>query len=94
MNDRPISELRYVTASDQDRRIKVAVAVRNRPPSEQALKRLRGLGLTVDRIVGNKILGSVLSSERNGLVADADILAVEEGAQLSLSHSLSPNPDT
>ena len=77
--------LKELVSTPPTSRVKVAVALRMNDPDADCLNRLRSMGLSIDRIIGGKLLGSLLIADKTAIVADPDVLEVEEGAKLSLS---------
>lgn len=77
--------LKDVVSRDPTERVKVAVALRSARPGRESLERLRALGLSIDRVAGNKILGSVSVADKPAVAADPEVVEIEEGARLSLS---------
>jgi hypothetical protein len=51
--------------------------------AEQALSRLGGLGLTVERAIGSKVVGSVRSEHLDALKADPDVEEVQTSVRLA-----------
>ncbi len=84
MSDSKDINLRSIAIGRADDRLRVAVALGVARPDEACLTRLRSLGLSIDRIVGNKVLGSVKASDKSALLADPDVVEVEVGTKLSL----------
>ena len=85
MTDQTSGSLRRFATPEAGSRVKVAISVRTRRPSSECLERLASHGLTVNRTIGNKILGSISRSDRDALAADADVQEIEMGTQLSFS---------
>lgn len=66
--------------TERQGQVKILAALRTPDPDEACLNRLRGLGLTIDRVVKNKIIGSIDAEKLAALRADADV----EEAELSV----------
>ena len=64
------------------RRLKVFVEIDAAEPDEACLERLRGLGLEVEQLIANKILGSLEASCLEGVKGDPDVRAVEVSRRL------------
>ena len=77
-------DLRAIATGSPSDRMKVALALRTAAPDESCLKRLSALGVSVDRVVGNKVLGSVKRADIPRVAADPEVIEVEEGRKLSL----------
>ena len=60
-----------------ERRIKVFLETHAAAPDEAALEHLRGLGFEIEKVVGNKVLGSVESAAVDQLEADPLVRTVE-----------------
>ena len=84
MSDPNAINLRAVASGGPSDRMKVALALRAAEPDQPCLERLRSLGLSVDRVVGNKVLGSAKRADMAAIAADPDVMEVEEGSKLSL----------
>lgn len=55
----------------------VMVALSRPKPEEACLERLRGLGLRVEGVIGNKLVGEIAEEALPGLEGDPDVLEVE-----------------
>jgi hypothetical protein len=74
-------------ATDDEGSVRVIVELRrpsSQPAGEEALAPLRDLGLTVERVVGNKIIGSVAAKNLGALANDPSVRVVEPSRKLSL----------
>ena len=73
---------RAVGSAGQPGAVKVLVALRVSEPDASLLDRLRGLGLTIDRVIKSTVLGSVPASQMEALRGDAQVAEVEPSARL------------
>lgn len=64
-------------------RVKVFVELQEGAPDAQCLDHLHELGLTVDRVIKNKIVGSIEARFLAALEADPAVKATEVSAQLA-----------
>jgi hypothetical protein len=66
-------------------RVRVLVELAGPSPGAEVLERLKKLGLAVDRIVGNKVTGSIAPNQLPNLERDASVRTVERSSKLKLS---------
>jgi hypothetical protein len=64
--------------------VRVIVELQRRSADEEALDHLRGLGLVVQRVVGNKVIGAIPESRLRGLEKDESVRAVERSEKLRI----------
>ncbi len=64
--------------------LRVIVELDMRSPEEKDLEHLGDLGLDVERVVGNKVVGSIPAAKLQGLEADDSVRMVERSERLSL----------
>jgi hypothetical protein len=81
MTPRPGDFLRRSRTDDAP--VKVLVRLRSGPPDEACLTRLRGLGLTVDRVIDGTVVGEAAPGARRRLAADPEVAEVEVSRRLS-----------
>lgn len=60
----------------------VLVGLNTRRAEADCLERLEGYGLTVDRVIGNKILGTIAGDALESLRSDPEVAEVEISSQL------------
>jgi hypothetical protein len=64
--------------------LRVIVELDMRSPEEKDLEHLGDLGLDVERVVGNKVVGSIPAAKLQGLEADESVRMVERSEKLGL----------
>ncbi len=64
--------------------LRVIVELEVRSPEKKDLEHLGELGLDVERVVGNKVVGSIPAAKLEGLESDAAVRMVERSERLSL----------
>ena len=62
--------------------VKVIAALSVSEPDEACLRRLQSLGLSIDRTVENKIIGTIAAEKLSELRTDSDVQEVEVSVQL------------
>ncbi|MGH9318758.1 MAG: hypothetical protein ACRD3V_02575 [Vicinamibacteria bacterium] len=65
-------------------KLKVIVELEMRSPEEKDLERLGELGLKVDRVIGNKVIGSITAKQLPALEGDESVRIVECSQKLRL----------
>jgi len=58
-------------------RVKVLVALNDRSPSDATLDRLRGLGLRIDRVIGDTVVGTIKADRLSALESDDGVVEAE-----------------
>jgi hypothetical protein len=61
---------------------RVLVDLRAREPDEACLRRLRGHGLAVEEVIGNKVIGTIASERLDELRSAPEVAEVETPARL------------
>jgi hypothetical protein len=64
--------------------LRVIVELDMRSPEEKDLEHLGELGLDVERVIGNKVVGSIPAAKLEGLEADDSVRMVERSEKLGL----------
>lgn len=64
--------------------LRVIVELEARAPKDKDLEHLGELGLDVERVVGNKVVGSIPAAKLEGLEADDSVRMVERSEKLGL----------
>lgn len=64
--------------------LRVIVELEVRSPKEADLEHLGDLGLDVERVIGNKVVGSIPKAKLSKLEDDGSVRAVERSEKLSL----------
>jgi hypothetical protein len=64
--------------------LRVIVELGVRSPKEKDLEHLGALGLSVERVVGNKVVGSIAAAKLQGLENDDSVRLVERSRKLGL----------
>ncbi len=64
--------------------LRVIVELDMRSPEDKDLEHLGDLGLDVERVVGNKVVGSIPAAKLQGLEADESVRMVERSEKLGL----------
>ena len=64
--------------------LRVIVELEMRSPQDQDLAHLGDLGLDVEQVVGNKVVGSIPAAKLEGLEADDSVRMVERSEKLGL----------
>ncbi len=64
--------------------LRVIVELEVRSPQDKDLERLGDLGLDVERVIGNKVVGSIPAAKLGGLEADDSVRMVERSEKLGL----------
>jgi len=64
--------------------LRVIVELEARSPEDKDLEHLGDLGLDVEGIVGNKVVGSIPAAKLEGLEADESVRMVERSEKLGL----------
>jgi hypothetical protein len=64
--------------------LRVIVELEAREPREKDLEHLRDLGLAVERVIGNKVVGSIPAAKLDGLEKDDSVRMVERSERLGL----------
>lgn len=64
--------------------LRVIVELEVRAPVDKDLEHLGELGLDVERVVGNKVVGSIPAAKLEGLEADESVRMVERSEKLGL----------
>ena len=64
--------------------LRVIVELDVRSPQDKDLEHLGDLGLDVERVVGNKVVGSIPAAKLEGLEADDSVRMVERSEKLGL----------
>jgi hypothetical protein len=64
--------------------LRVIVELEVRAPKDEDLEHLCTLGLDVERVVGNKVVGSIPAAKLEGLEDDAAVRMVERSETLGL----------
>jgi hypothetical protein len=64
--------------------LRVIVELEVRSPKEEDLEHLGELGLDVERVVGNKVVGSISRAKLEGLENDDSVRVVEKTQRLGL----------
>ncbi len=64
--------------------LRVIVELEVRCPQEKDLEHLGDLGLDVERVVGNKVVGSIPAGKLQGLESDESVRMVERSEKLGL----------
>jgi hypothetical protein len=64
--------------------LRVIVELEVRAPEEKDLAHLGELGLDVERVIGNKVVGSILAAKLAGLEKDDSVRMVERSEKLGL----------
>jgi hypothetical protein len=64
--------------------LRVIVELEVRAPEEKDLVHLGELGLDVERVIGNKVVGSILAAKLAGLEKDDSVRMVERSEKLGL----------
>ena len=62
--------------------VKVLVALKSSKPDQASLDRLRALGLSIDRVVRNKVIGSIAADRLNALKKDPQVAEAELSVRL------------
>ena len=65
-------------------KLRVIVELEVRSPEEPHLAHLSALGLDVERVIGNKVLGVIAKGKLPALEADESVRAVEPSEKLKL----------
>lgn len=78
----PMSRLRQALKRAETLRVIVELEVRS--PNDEDLAHLGELGLDVERVIGNKVVGSIPAGKLEGLEADESVRVVERSAKLGL----------
>jgi hypothetical protein len=63
-------------------RVSVHISLHSKTASEGTRQRLRGLGLNITSVVGNKLTGDIAPPQVDALRSDADVNVVEMAKQL------------
>jgi hypothetical protein len=64
--------------------LRVIVELEVRSPKEEDLEHLGDLGLSVERVVGNKVVGSIPAAKLESLEEDDSVRMVERSDRLGL----------
>ena len=64
--------------------LRVIVELEMRSPEDRDLEHLGELGLDVERVVGNKVVGSIPATKLEGLESDESVRMVERSEKLGL----------
>jgi hypothetical protein len=64
--------------------LRVIVELEAREPRKKDLEHLRELGLDVERVIGNKVVGSIPAAKLEGLEKDDSVRMVERSERLGL----------
>lgn len=64
--------------------LRVIVELEVRSPGQKDIQHLGALGLHVERVVGNKVVGSIPAAKLEGLEADGSVRMVERSEKLGL----------
>ena len=64
--------------------LRVIVELEVRSPKDEDLEHLGNLGLDVERVVGNKVVGCIPAAKLEGLEGDAAVRMVERSETLGL----------
>ncbi len=64
--------------------LRVIVELEVRSPKDEDLEHLGDLGLDVERVFGNKVVGSIPSAKLQGLEEDDSVRMVERSEKLGL----------
>ena len=62
--------------------VKVLVALHESSPDEKCLAGLKALGLTIDKVVGNKVIGSINGAALSALGKARSVAEVETSTRL------------
>jgi hypothetical protein len=71
-------------ASKRSGTLRVIVELEVRSPESKDLEHLGDLGLDVERVVGNKVVGSIPAAKLEGLESDDCVRMVERSEKLGL----------
>ena len=71
-------------ALKQPETLRVIVELEVRSPQDKDLEHLGDLGLEVERVIGNQVVGSIPAAKLGGLEADDSVRMVERSEKLGL----------
>lgn len=76
-----------------EQRMSVLVSLNTREPNSPELAHLAASGLTIDRVIGSTVLGTILPSQVAALQNDELVREVEASVQLRPHSVAEPPPD-